>query len=342
MTSKRLLRVLQREILTPPPIWLMRQAGRYLPEYRELRASSPTFLDFCYSPKLAAEATLQPIRRFGLDAAILFSDILVVPDALGQPVSFETGEGPRLEPLDASLTGISTELRMERLEPVLETIRLSREALAPEVALIGFCGAPWTVATYMVAGRGTGDQQPARLLAYRDPKAFEALIDLLVRASATYLIAQIRAGVDVVQIFDSWAGVLPPVECRRWCLDPLARIVEAVGKACPGTPIIAFPRGANSSVTSFAAVRGVSALGLDTTVDPHWADKAMARDFPLQGNIDPLALLAGGRALDEAVDLTLEAFHARPHIVNLGHGILPATPVAHVEALIRRVRKEFL
>ena len=316
----------------------MRQAGRYLPEYRQLRASAPTFLDFCYSPKLAAEATLQPIRRFGFDAAILFSDILVVPDALGQTVSFETGEGPRLEPVDAALTSIHDELSMSRLEPVLETIGLVRSALPDDVALIGFCGAPWTVATYMVAGRGSSDQRIARSFAYADERAFAALIDILVRASTDYLLAQIRAGVDAVQIFDSWAGVLPSDQVRLWCLRPLARIVSGVRREFPDVPIIAFPRGATSHLQTFARIEGVSALSLDTNVDADWAHRALDPGFPVQGNVDPLALLAGGAALDRAVDRTREAFQERPHIVNLGHGVLPETPVAHVERLVARVR----
>lgn len=318
----------------------MRQAGRYLPEYREIRASVSTFLELCYSPQLAAEVTLQPIRRFGMDAAILFSDILVIPDALGQNVSFEAGEGPRLEPLDAALSGLADVLDLAVLDPVFETIRLSKQKLAPEVALIGFCGAPWTLATYMIAGRSTPDQLPARLFAYREPEAFAALIDLLVRASIAYLIEQIRAGADAVQIFDSWAGVLPASECTRWCLEPLSKIIEGVKRVFPKTPIIAFPRGATCCLSSFAELRGVSALGLDTNVDLMQAHKMIPAELPLQGNIDPVALLAGGRVLEKAVDLAVEALRDRPHIVNLGHGVLPSTPISHVAALVNRVRKD--
>ncbi len=329
-----------------PPIWLMRQAGRYLPEYREIRARAPTFLDFCYNPGLAVEATLQPIRRFGFDAAILFSDILVIPDALGQDVSFEAGEGPRLRPLQtqADIEALRPELNVGRLNPVFETIERLRTKLPEDVALIGFCGAPWTVATYMIAGRGTPDQAPARRFAYLQPDLFQRLIDCLVDVSSDYLVRQFQAGVQAVQIFDSWSGVLPVAEFERWCLDPVHAMISRVRSRVPEARIIAFPRGAGTYLPRFTAGAGtermgLSALGLDTSVDPDWAATALPEKLPLQGNLDPIALLAGGPRLDEAIDRILAAFDGRPHIFNLGHGILPETPIAHVEQLMQRVRR---
>jgi uroporphyrinogen decarboxylase len=322
------------------PIWLMRQAGRYLPEYRALRAQAPSFLNFCYSPTLAAEATLQPIRRFGFDAAILFCDILVAPDALGQSVSFESGDGPRLTPIEtaADFAALRDDLDWARLEPVFETIARVKANLTEETALIGFCGAPWTVASYMIAGRGTPDQAPARLFSYRQPELFAALIDRLADVSADYLARQIRAGVDAVQIFDSWSGVLPPAEFERWCVRPIARMLARLRVAAPEAPVIAFPRGAATQLAKFAALDGLSAIGLDTCVEPSAAAAALPRRFTLQGNLDPMALLAGGSALDEGVDRVLQGFAGRAHIFNLGHGVLPQTPIEHVERLVARVR----
>ncbi len=319
---------------------MMRQAGRYLPEYRALRAKAPSFLDFCYNPDLAAEATLQPVKRFGFDAAILFSDILVVPDALGQRVSFETGEGPRLEPIadEAGLACLHDHLDLTRLAPVLETVRRVRAELADDKALIGFCGAPWTVASYMVAGRGTPDQAPARVLAYQQPALFARLIDRLVAASIDWLDAQIEAGVDAVQIFDSWAGVLPPGEFEAWCEIPMQGIIAGLRTRHPKTPIIAFPRGVGTRVVGLAENLGAEAIGIDTAADPLWLSQHLPRHVTVQGNLDPLALLAGGAALDRAVDIILEAFAGRRHIFNLGHGILPPTPIAHVEQMLKRVR----
>ncbi len=323
-----------------PPLWMMRQAGRYLPEYRALRAKAPSFLDFCYNPDLAAEATLQPIMRFGFDAAILFSDILVVPDGLGQRVNFETGEGPRLEPIEdaAGLARLHQKLDLTKLAPVLETVRRVRARLATDRALIGFCGAPWTVASYMVAGRGTPDQAPARLLAYEQPDMFRALIDLLVGASIDWLSAQIEAGVDAVQIFDSWAGVLPAGEFEAWCEMPMRQIIAGLKTRHPGTPVIAFPRGAGTRVAELAERLGAAALGIDTAADPRWVAKHVGTGITVQGNLDPLVLLAGGEALDRGVDTILEAFAGRRHIFNLGHGIVPPTPIAHVERMLKRVR----
>ncbi len=338
--SSKFLGALKGAVYACPPIWLMRQAGRYLPEYRELRTRAPSFLDFCYTPKLAVEATLQPIRRFGFDAAILFSDILVIPDALGQDVGFETGEGPRLAPIEtrADFEKLRTDLDFSKLSNVFETVERVRGALPGDTALIGFCGAPWTVASYMIAGRGTPDQAPARLFAYRQPEVFAALIQRLVEVSAEYLVRQLRAGAQAAQIFDSWSGVLPVAEFERWCLAPTRAIIERVRAQIPDARIIAFPRGAGTHLSRYAPIPGIAALGLDIPVDPRWAAANLPPTLALQGNLDPLALLAGGAGLDEAVDRILEAFAGRPHIFNLGHGILPPTPIEHVEQLLRRVR----
>ena len=330
------MRVLAGTQEIPPPVWLMRQAGRYLPEYRALRERTPSFLDLCFTPALAAEATLQPMRRFQFDAAILFSDILVVPLALGQPVAFEAGDGPRLD-TDA-LQELHERVDHAKLEPVYETIALVKQALAPEIALLGFCGAPWTVASYMVAGRGTPDQAPARTLAYEDPEAFARLINRLVEASVEYLVRQFRAGVDAVQIFDTWAGTLPPAEFQRWCVEPVACMVKGVRAAVPDAPIIGFPRGAGTSLPAYVAQTGVTAIGLDWMVDPAFACAGVPARMALQGNLDPLVLRAGGVALDGAVDAVLAAFSGRPFIFNLGHGILPDTPIANVERMLARIR----
>jgi uroporphyrinogen decarboxylase len=337
---KPLLAALAGERQRRPPVWLMRQAGRYLPEYRELRGRAATFLDFCYTPALAVEATLQPVRRFGFDAAILFSDILVIPDALGQTVSFESGEGPRLDPIaDApGLARLAEEPDWTKLAPVFEALDRLKAALPHDVALIGFCGAPWTVASYMIAGRGTPEQAPARLFAYRQPKLFAVLIERLVQASAAYLLRQAAAGAEALQIFDSWAGVLPPSEFERWCVAPTAAVVAKVRAAAPNIPIIAFPRDAGTQLRKFASMPGVAAIGLDTAVEPRVAAEALPGPVALQGNLDPLALVAGGTGLDEAIDRVMKGFEARAHIFNLGHGILPETPVEHVERLVARVR----
>jgi uroporphyrinogen decarboxylase len=318
----------------------MRQAGRYLPEYRAIREKTETFLDLCFNPELAAEVTLQPIRRFHFDAAILFSDILVVPHALGQRVSFEEGSGPRLDAIDdpSALRRLRRELDQGKLAAVYETIGRVKNELPPAVVLLGFCGAPWTVATYMIAGGGSGDQLPARRFAYRHADAFAGLIDVLVEASAAYLIGQFEAGVEAVQIFDTWAGVLPPDEFRIWCIEPCARIVAAVRNSVPNAKIIGFPRGAGTKLPQYVAGVPVDAVGLDWMIELGFAREQVQSVRPVQGNLDPLALLAGGPALDRSIDAIVEAFAAGPFIFNLGHGILPETPIAHVERLVARVR----
>jgi uroporphyrinogen decarboxylase len=338
--TKPLLRTLAGERDAIPPIWLMRQAGRYLPEYRAIREKTNNFLDLCFNPKLAAEVTLQPIRRFGFDAAILFSDILVVPHALGQRVTFEAGEGPQLDALGepAALKRLRAEIDHSKLAPVYETIERIRAELPPAVALLGFCGAPWTVATYMIAGCGTADQLPARLFAYRHPEAFRKLIDILIEASASYLIRQLAAGVEAVQIFDTWAGVLPADEFRKWCIEPTARIVASVRKQIPTARIIGFPRGAGTELQRYLEAVPIDAVGLDWMMELNFARDYIQPLRTIQGNLDPLVLLAGGAALDHSIDAILEAFGRHPFIFNLGHGILPDTPIAHVERLIARVR----
>jgi uroporphyrinogen decarboxylase len=338
--QKPLLNVLEGRRRSVPPVWMMRQAGRYLPEYRKIRQQAGSFLDLCFNPKLAAEVTLQPVHRFQFDAAILFSDILVIPQALGQTVSFEAGEGPRLTPLQeiGGLAALRREVDQDILAPVYETIGLVKAAIPPEVALIGFCGAPWTVATYMIAGRGTPDQAPARIFAYQQPQIFSELIDILVEASASYLVWQFKAGVDVVQIFDTWAGVLPPEEFDRWCVEPARRIVSQVRQEIPNAKIIGFPRGAGVGLLRYIEQVPLNAVGLDWMIDRNFARDQIQRHVPVQGNLDPLVLLAGGPALDRSVDAIIEAFAGGPFVFNLGHGILPETPIAHVEQMLKRVR----
>jgi uroporphyrinogen decarboxylase len=318
----------------------MRQAGRYLPEYREIRQRTNGFLDLCFNPELAAEVTLQPIRRFGFDAAILFSDILVVPHALGQRVTFEDGEGPRLDAIaePSALSRLRLEVDQAKLGLVYETIGRVKDKLPREIALLGFCGAPWTVATYMIAGYGTPDQFPARQFAYQHADALMRLIDILVEASTDYLLRQFEAGVDAIQIFDTWAGVLPPDEFDRWCVEPCARIVAAVRKQRPDAKIIGFPRGAGTKLSRYVAAVPVDAVSLDWMIDRNFARNEIQTRRPIQGNLDPLALLIGGATLDRGIDAVLEAFAPGPFIFNLGHGVLPDTPIAHVERLVARVR----
>jgi uroporphyrinogen decarboxylase len=336
---KPFMQALAGERSSVPPIWLMRQAGRYLPEYRAIRQSADSFLDLCFNPKLAAEITLQPVRRFGFDAAILFSDILVIPHALGRRVSFVEGEGPQLDALDESAVArLEPQLDQAKLAPVYETIARVKAELPAAVALLGFCGAPWTVATYMIAGAGSPDQLAARKFAYSHPEAFGKLIEILIAASADYLTRQFEAGVDAVQIFDTWAGVLPPEEFRRWCIEPCAKIAAMVRAKIPAAKIIGFPRGAGTKLEPYLAGVAVDAVGLDWMVDFVFARERIQKLRPVQGNLDPVVLLAGGAALDRSVDAIIEAFAGGPFIFNLGHGVLPETPIAHVERLIARVR----
>ncbi len=338
--EKPVLRVLAGEPVWPPPIWLMRQAGRYLPEYREVRKEAGSFLDLCYNPRLATEVTLQPIRRFGFDAAIMFSDILVIPHALGQDVRFVENEGPRLDPvttLDA-LKGLAEEVPLARLDPVFETLDRLRTALPRETTLLGFCGAPWTVASYMIAGKGTPDQAPARTLAYRDPAFMGALIDRLVRASTAYLVRQIDAGAEAVQLFESFGAALPPALFGPLSFEPIRRIVEGVKSARPAARVIVFVRGGGANLERFASAGIGDALALDWTLDPARIRPTLPARLATQGNLDPLALVAGGAALNEGIEAVLRAVRGAPHIFNLGHGILPETPIAHVEQMIARVR----
>ena len=336
--SKTLLAVLKGERKAVPPIWLMRQAGRYLPEYRALRADKGGFLALATDPEAAAEVTLQPIRRFGFDGAILFSDILMVPWAMGQDLSFGVGEGPRLAPALVDATLASLQPALGRLEPVYATVAKVAAALPPATTFLGFAGSPWTVATYMVAGQGSKDQGETRRAAYADPSAFAEIIDAITALTVAYLSSQIDAGVEAVQLFDSWAGSLSPAQFERWVIAPNAAIVAGLKARHPDTPIIGFPKGAGGKLPAYARETGVDALGLDETVDPEWANAHVPEGMPVQGNLDPLALIAGGAALDDAIDRVLAAFADRPHIFNLGHGILPDTPIAHVEQLLARVR----
>lgn len=336
--QRKLVEVLDGAHFDVPPVWLMRQAGRYLPEYRETRKRAGSFLDLCYTPEHAIEVTLQPIRRFGFDAAILFSDILVIPDALGRQVRFEEGRGPILQPIGSDeIYGLSGDGALKHLGPVIETVEGLRSALPRETTLLGFCGAPWTVATYMIAGHGTPDQAPARLFSYRHPEAFERLLELLADVSAEYLVAQLRAGADAVQIFDSWAGVLGEADFDRWCVKPVARIVERVREEVPGARIIGFPKGAGTLYRDYRRKTGVTALGLDWAVPLSFAAE-LQKEGAVQGNLDPMRVVAGGRALDEGVDAILEALRDGPFVFNLGHGITPEAPVAHVERLLKRIR----
>jgi uroporphyrinogen decarboxylase len=339
-SPKKFLDVLAGHRQAAPPLWMMRQAGRYLPEYREVRATAGGFLDLCFNPHFATEVTLQPIRRFGFDAAIIFSDILVIPYALGRSVRFEVGEGPRLDPLDTpeSVATLAPQADFAKLEPVYEALRRVRAELDPGVTLIGFCGAPWTVATYMVAGRGTPDQAPARMMAYRHPEAFAKIIDTIVDNSITYLLGQLAAGADVLQIFDTWAGVLPAAEFARWSVEPTRRIVAGVRAKAPGAKIIGFPRGAGAMLPGYIDATAIDAVSIDWAAEPGFIRDHVQSRVAVQGNLDPLVLIAGGAALDRAVDDVLANYAAGRFIFNLGHGIQPETPIAHVEQMVKRVR----
>jgi uroporphyrinogen decarboxylase len=338
--TKPILRALAGKAGQPVPVWLMRQAGRYLPEYRAVRQRVGGFLELCLTPELAAEVTLQPLRRFPFDAAIVFSDILITPYVLGQPVRFAEGEGPLLDPVRsvADLSRLSTSRNEKAMEAVATTLNLVKAQLPEAVALIGFAGAPWTVASYMVEGGGSKDFSAVKAWAYGDPQGFQRLMDLLVEVTTDYLIRQIEAGADVLQIFDSWVGVLPEAELLRWGLAPTMEIVRRVKAAKPATPIILFPRGAGLHYRRYAEQAEVNALCLDTTTPPQWAARELQQRMAVQGNLDPVALLAGGAAMRDATTAILEVFGSAPFIFNLGHGILPETPIDHVAELCRIVR----
>lgn len=332
--------VLAGEVLSPPPIWLMRQAGRYLPEYRELRAEAGSFLDLCFDPERASAVTLQPVERFDLDAAILFSDILVVPLALGRRVWFVEGEGPRLDPIDkGGIAGLNGDAAQKTLAPVVETVQRVRSQLSADKTLIGFCGAPWTVATYMIAGQGSADQAAARRFALEEPGAFARLVEQLVSVSADYLVAQLRAGADVVQIFDTWAGVLDEAEFERWCVRPTAEIVSRVKAAVPSAKVIGFPRGAGAKLEHYARETSVDGVSIDWSTPVDYARERLGPYVAVQGNLDPTVLLVGGDALERAVRRIRAGLAGRRFIFNLGHGILPETPIGNVARLVELVRE---
>ncbi len=341
LSPKRLLKALGGDTCDRPPFWLMRQAGRYLPEYRATRSEAGDFLSLCYSPDLAVEVTLQPIRRYGMDAAILFSDILVVPDALGQPLAYKEGEGPVLEPVRnaADLARLDGGRLHEHLAPVYETVKGLARELPDDVALIGFAGAPWTVATYMVEGRGSKDFATIKEWAYRDPDGFAKLIDLLTEVTGEYLSAQVDAGAEVLQIFDTWAGALPEPAFRRWCVEPVAKIVKMLKERHPGLPVIAFPRGAGASYAKFAGATGVDAVSLDTSVPIDWAAEVLQPQTAVQGNLDPLIVVAGGETMETEARRILDALGHGPFVFNLGHGLVPQTPPEHVGELAQIIRE---
>ena len=340
-SKKPLLRALAGEMVSPAPLWLMRQAGRYLPEYRELRRRTPKFLDLCLTPELAAEVTLQPIRRYGFDAAILFSDILVVPHALGQSVAFREGEGPILEPIRnaAAAERLSFDGFAETVSPVFETVRRVIAGLPAPAALIGFAGAPWTVATYMVEGGASRDFAAVKSWAFSDADGFGQLVDRVVEATLLYLRGQVAAGAEALQLFDSWAGILPESAFRRWVIAPTRRLVTALRQQYPGLPIIGYPRGAGLMYRAYFLETGVTAVGLDTTVPPAIAHKTLQGIGPVQGNLDPLLLVLGGPAMEQGIAEILGALGDGPLVFNLGHGILPQTPIEHVAELVEQVRR---
>ncbi len=339
MTEKKLLNVLKGYQENPLPIWLMRQAGRYLPEYRELRSDKGGFLELVHDSKAAAEVTLQPIERYGFDGAILFSDILVIPHALGQYLWFVAGEGPRLAPKlsEAKLEDLKPDL--SRLDDIYETVRLVKAQLPDDVTFMGFAGSPWTIATYMVNGQGSRDQNETRRYAYNNPEKFQKLINTIINITIDYLCTQIESGVDALQLFDSWAGSLSPAQFDEWVIEPNKAIIAGVKKRHPKIPIIGFPKGAGGKLIAYAQQVGADAIGIDETVDPFWAHENLPANMPVQGNLDPLALVTGGDPLSQSVENIKKAFKNRPHIFNLGHGIVPDTPLAHVEKLITLIRE---
>jgi uroporphyrinogen decarboxylase len=337
--SKLFISALRKKPGVRPPFWFMRQAGRYLPEYKQLRSTAKNFLDFCYSPEKASEATLQPIRRFGMDAAIIFSDILVIPDALGMDVRFEEGRGPLLEPISErkQLDALDRDMRGNKREAVYEALRLTKKALPESTALIGFCGSPWTLACYMIEGKGSRDFQSVRSKIYQDPEFFTALIDLLVHAVSTHAIAQINAGAEVIQLFDSWSGVLSEKQFSDWSIEPTARIVSNIRAAHPDVPVIGFPRMAGSKVLEYVKRTGVDAVSFDGSVSLNWARDNLLPQCVVQGNLDPVVLVGNKQAMLEEARTLLSVFADKAFVFNLGHGILPTTPIEHVEALCRLI-----
>ena len=340
--NKPLLLALKGQSQPRPPVWLMRQAGRYLAEYRELRNKAGSFLNLCYNPKLAAAVTLQPVERFGLDAAILFSDILVIPDALGQRISFVEGDGPKLNPVRnlQDLENLSNELDVKHLSPVYETVSAVTSQLDDNVALIGFAGAPWTVATYMVEGQTSRHFNFIKHWALSDPCSFEVLIRRLTDATVVHLCKQIEAGADAIQLFESWAGVLPPKEFHRWCIKPVEAIIKRVKEKFPEIPVIAFPRGAGISYVGYAGATGVDGLGVDYTLPTTWVAKVLQPEACIQGNLDPQILQVGGRVMEAAVREIKKVLNNGPFVFNLGHGVLPQTPPEHVAQLVQLVRED--
>lgn len=338
--AKLMLRALSGEVTERPPFWLMRQAGRYLPEYRATRAQAGNFLDLCYNPKLAEEVTLQPLRRYGMDAAILFADILLIPDALGQPLDYLEGEGPVLDPVRSA--GDLSKLNLDKihttLEPVYETVSRLSSSIPADCTLIGFAGAPWTVATYMVEGRGSKDYINIKKWMYGDPAGFSALIDILVEATIAYLSKQVEAGAEVIQIFDTWAGVLPDDEFRKWVLGPTKRIVEGLRHQYPELPVIGFPKGVGGNIIDFVVETGVTAVSLDTGTPLDWAARNVQTKVPVQGNLDPILLVQGGAAMENRITEIINRMSSAPFIFNLGHGIIPQTPPEHVGALSQLIR----
>ena len=335
--KKPFLNVLEGNVLLPPPVWMMRQAGRYLPEYRTLRAKAGTFLDLCLNPDLACQVTLQPLQRFSLDAAIVFSDILLVPYALGESLEFREGVGPLLPTVSTSQDLKRLKLDLEKIAPVGKTLELCKKKLPPTVSLIGFVGAPWTLACYMIAGKSEKGQITSRHCAFQDPDFMDALFDILIDGVVAFLKLQVRAGAEVVQIFDSWAGVFYEEAFERWCLKPIQRIVQEFKKEFPNVPVIGYPRGVGVLYKRFSRESGVDAVSLDETIPPQWAAQKLF--CPLQGNLDPALLLAGGPLMREAVTTRVKILGKKPYVFNLGHGIFPATPIAHVEEMIRVVRE---
>lgn len=339
---KRLLRVLKGERIDPVPVWMMRQAGRHLPEYLDLRKRAKDFLDFCYSPSLAAEATLQPVRRYGMDGAILFADILLILDAMGRNVRFVEGVGPLVDPATTAseLTRIPLETVASRLSPVGETVERVKASLDPSTTLMGFCGSPWTVGVYAIEGKGGGDKSDARIFGYRNPEQLDAMLAHLVEASARYIAMQAHAGADALMLFESWAEGLPEDAFERWVIGPTQALVKRARTLGVTQPIIGFPRGAGALTLDYADRAGVDAVGLDTAI-PLWrANVVLPKGMPVQGNLDPLRLLTGGPELDARVREILESLHDRPHIFNLGHGVLPETPIANIERVLAIIREQ--